>query len=138
PGPRSPGVTVDHRSAVSEGRLTRREDGPYSRAARDTPAHRRSKEGRMAPDADGKDTATATGGDGASAPARPPRFGVLWKHPDFMKYWTGQAVSLFGTQITIIALPFVAILTLHGTTEQVGLLRFFEFLPFILFSLFVG
>jgi MFS family permease len=92
----------------------------------------------MAPDADGKDTATATGGDGASAPAPPPRFGVLWKHPDFMKYWTGQAVSLFGTQITIIALPFVAILTLHGTTEQVGLLRFFEFLPFILFSLFVG
>lgn len=92
----------------------------------------------MAPDADGKSSATATTGDGASTPAPPPRFGVLWKHHDFMCYWSGQAVSLFGTQVTVIALPLVAILTLHGSTKQVGLLRFFEFLPFILLSLFVG
>ncbi|HEX3271462.1 MAG TPA: hypothetical protein VHR15_12510, partial [Ktedonobacterales bacterium] len=38
--------------------------------------------------------------------------GSLWRHPDFMKLWTGQTVSLFGTLLTRVALPFIAVLIL--------------------------
>ena len=37
---------------------------------------------------------------------RPPR--SLLRDPDFLKLWTGQSVSAFGTQITILAVPIVA------------------------------
>ncbi len=36
----------------------------------------------------------------------------LWRQGDFMKLWTGQTISQFGDEITMLALPFVAILTL--------------------------
>jgi hypothetical protein len=44
----------------------------------------------------------------------------LWRHPDFMKLWTGQTVSEFGSIVTRTALPLVAIITLHATAFEVG------------------
>ena len=52
--------------------------------------------------------------------ARP---GELWRHPEFLKLWAGQTVSLFGTQITALALPLTAVLTLGASAGQMGLLR---------------
>src|SRR5690349_13216543 len=46
----------------------------------------------------------------------------LWRHPEFLKLWTGQAVSVFGSLISGIALPFAAVLALHATPVQMGYL----------------
>ena len=67
-----------------------------------------------------------------------PRLTGLWRHPDFMKLWTAETISQFGTQITILALPLVAILVLRATAFEVALLGTIEFLPFILFTLPAG
>lgn len=47
----------------------------------------------------------------------------LWRHGDFLKLWTGATISMFGTQITTLALPLTAVLTLQATPAQMGLLR---------------
>ena len=57
---------------------------------------------------------------------------------DFLKLWVGQTVSVFGTQITILAVPIVAALTLKVTPFEFGLLGTLEFLPFVLLSLPAG
>jgi hypothetical protein len=41
--------------------------------------------------------------------------GGLWGHGDFLKLWSGQTVSIFGSLIGRFALPLVAIYTLHAT-----------------------
>jgi predicted MFS family arabinose efflux permease len=46
----------------------------------------------------------------------------LWRHRDFLLLWGGQAVSQAGSQVSVLALPLVAIVILHATTLQVGLL----------------
>ncbi len=62
----------------------------------------------------------------------------LWRHRDFTVYWAGETTSLFGSQVTFIALPLVAILVLDASTAELGVLRFAEYLPFLLFTLFFG
>ena len=62
----------------------------------------------------------------------------LWRHRDFFVYWAGDTVSLFGTQITFVALPLYAMLTLDVTASQLGVLRFAEYLPFLVFTLLLG
>ena len=57
---------------------------------------------------------------------------------DFGKLWAGQSVSQVGTQITQIALPLVAIYTLHATPVQLGLLGTMQWLPFLLVALWAG
>ncbi len=77
----------------------------------------------------------------AAAPARrrlPFQWGALWRHPDFMKFWIGETISLFGTQVTLLALPLTAVLTLKVTSEQLGLLRFLENAPYLVFPLLFG
>ncbi len=62
----------------------------------------------------------------------------LWKHRAFMLFWSGETVSLFGTQITLLALPLTAVLTLHATAAQLGFVRFVEAFPYVLFTLIFG
>jgi len=64
--------------------------------------------------------------------------GGLWRHADFLKLWTGETISQFGSQISQIALPFVAILVLDASAFQIASLATVEFLPFILFALPAG
>jgi MFS family permease len=64
--------------------------------------------------------------------------GGLWRHRDFLSLWSAETISQFGSQVTLLALPFVAILALDATTFQVALLTTLEFLPFILVSLPAG
>jgi MFS family permease len=66
------------------------------------------------------------------------RLSGLLRHPDFLKLWTGQSISLFGSQVTRLALPFTAILTLHATPGQMGILGAVQLAPFLLLGLFVG
>ena len=64
--------------------------------------------------------------------------GGLWRHADFLKLWSAQSISQIGTQISGIALPLVALYTLHATAFQVAALGTVEFLPFLLFTLPAG
>ena len=68
----------------------------------------------------------------------PDRSRSLLRHRDFLKLWTGETISQFGTQISLLAIPFVALSVLGATPFQFGLLTTVEFLPFILFSLPAG
>lgn len=47
----------------------------------------------------------------------------LWRHKDFLKLWSAQTTSVFGSQIASLAYPLTAILVLQATTFQVGLLQ---------------
>ena len=47
-------------------------------------------------------------------------------------------MSLFGSQITLLALPFTAVLLLHATVAQMSFLVFVETLPTLLIGLFAG
>ena len=66
-----------------------------------------------------------------------PRTG-LWRHPDFLRLWAAATVSQVGSQITLVALPLVAVLVLDASAFQVALLTTFDFLPFLLFGLPAG
>jgi MFS family permease len=65
-------------------------------------------------------------------------FTGLWQHSKFLRLWGGQSVSLFGDQITLLALPLVAIVTLHASAVQLGMLAALETLPMLLFGLVAG
>src|SRR5262249_9081327 len=62
----------------------------------------------------------------------------LWRNTHFLLLWAGTAVSLFGSQVTFIALPFTAALVLHASPTQMGLLAAANTLPLLLVSLFAG
>jgi len=62
----------------------------------------------------------------------------LWRHTNFMKLWIGSTVSLFGSQITFIALPVTAVLLLHATSAQMGVLVAASTIPNLLGGLFAG
>lgn len=61
-----------------------------------------------------------------------------WRNPDFVKLWLGQTVSLFGSQVTLVALPLIATLALHAGAAQLGALRALQTLPFLLLGLGAG
>lgn len=62
----------------------------------------------------------------------------LWQHANFLRLWTGQTISQFGSQITLLALPLTAALTLHATPAEMGILSATETAPFLLVGLFAG
>jgi MFS family permease len=64
--------------------------------------------------------------------------GALWSHGDFMKLWTGQTISEFGSQVSQLAIPAVAVLTLKASPFQVAALATVEFLPFLILTLPAG
>src|SRR5437868_10909625 len=65
-------------------------------------------------------------------------FSGLWRHSEFVKLWTGQTISLFGTEVSQLAIPLTAALVLNATPAQMGLLAALEYAPFLLLSLFAG
>ena len=62
----------------------------------------------------------------------------LLRHADFLKLWTAETISQFGTQVSLLAIPLVAVTLLDATPFEVAMLGTIEFLPFILFSLPAG
>ena len=57
---------------------------------------------------------TPTPGEPSLSEALPPPRAArrCWRHQDFLKVWSAQTISRFGDEITQLALPLVAILTL--------------------------
>ena len=64
--------------------------------------------------------------------------GGLWRHGDFLKLWSAETISQFGSQVTGLALPLVAVITLGVSAFEVSALLVVEFAPFLLFSLPAG
>jgi len=62
----------------------------------------------------------------------------LWRHRDFMKLWSGQTISQFGTQVSLLAIPLTAVLVLDASAFEVAQLSTVEYLPFLLFALPAG
>ena len=62
----------------------------------------------------------------------------LWQHADFRRLWAAQTVSVFGSYVTVVALPLIGAVTLDATPFQMGLLTAAYTAPFLLFGLFVG
>ena len=71
---------------------------------------------------------------GAAPPAPPP----LLRQPEFLKLWAAQSISMLGDQVTLLALPLTAVLTLDASAAQMGFLVAAELMPHLLFSLFAG
>ena len=55
-----------------------------------------------------------------------------------MKLWTASTVSLMGSQVSLIAIPYIAAIVLDATPFEIALLAAIEMLPFILFTLPAG
>src|SRR6266576_4689036 len=64
--------------------------------------------------------------------------GGLWNHSDFLKLWTGQSISEFGSQVSQLAIPWLAAVGLHASPFEFSLLGVLGFMPFILFALPAG
>lgn len=77
----------------------------------------------------------------ALAQARRVRRGLpvlLHESGTFRRYWGAHTVSMFGDQITLLALPLVAVLTLDSSAAQMGYLTAFALVPNLLFALHAG
>jgi MFS family permease len=64
--------------------------------------------------------------------------GSIWRNREFVKFWTGESISQLGSQITLLALPLTAVITLNATPGEMGVLNALFYLPFLALGLFVG
>ena len=62
----------------------------------------------------------------------------MWRHRDFLSLWGAETISQFGTQVSLLALPLVAILVLEESAFKIAALTSVEFMPFLLFTLPAG
>ncbi|MDR7419578.1 MAG: MFS transporter [Armatimonadota bacterium] len=72
----------------------------------------------------------------AAVDAGPPA--SLWRHADFMWLWAAQTISLFGSQVTQLAIPLIAVTTLNAAPAQMGILSAVSTAPFLLIGLLAG
>ena len=62
----------------------------------------------------------------------------LLRDRQFRLFWTGQSVSMFGDQVSSLAVPLLAVLVLHADAGQMGLLTAIGLAPSLLLSLLAG
>jgi len=62
----------------------------------------------------------------------------LLRNTDFVRLWTAETISQFGSQVSGLAIPLIAATLLQVTPFEFGLLATIQFLPFILLSLPAG
>jgi predicted MFS family arabinose efflux permease len=62
----------------------------------------------------------------------------LWLSADFGKLWLGQGISELGSSVSSLALPTLAVLSLHAGPLEVGILAALQKVPFPFVSLLAG
>src|SRR4029077_3179970 len=62
----------------------------------------------------------------------------LWQNRNFLRLWTSETISQFGSQFTGLALPLTAVIILGATVLQLSILNFFGSVSWLLFGLGVG
>ncbi|WP_405983593.1 MFS transporter [Streptomyces sp. NBC_00872] len=80
----------------------------------------------------GTATPPAGGGDGG------PRRSVLFRNRDFRLVWGGESISLLGSEISVVALPSLAVIGFDEGAVGVGLLIALQWLPFVLLAPVMG
>ncbi|GAA1960653.1 MFS transporter [Kitasatospora viridis] len=63
---------------------------------------------------------------------------TIWRHREFLLLWGGQTVSELGSQVTVLALPLVALVLLDASTLQVSLLSMAVTSAYLLVALPAG
>lgn len=69
---------------------------------------------------------------------RPTPDAGLWGHRDFMRLWSAQAISAFGSRITRTALPIIAVKTLGEPEGIVAVLAALQLAPGVILAPFAG
>jgi hypothetical protein len=64
--------------------------------------------------------------------------GMLFRHRDFRFLWAGESVSELGSQVSLLAIPLVAVRALHATTFEIGALTAASTAAFLLVGLPAG
>ncbi|MFD1151850.1 MFS transporter [Saccharothrix hoggarensis] len=62
----------------------------------------------------------------------------LWRDRSFALLWSGQSVSLIGSQVTVVAVPLVAVAALGAGPWEVGVVAACGRLPYLVFGLVAG
>jgi MFS family permease len=62
----------------------------------------------------------------------------LLRQADFRRFWVGESISLLGDQVSLLALPLVAVLVLDAGAADMGYLGAAALAPHLLFSLPAG
>ncbi len=62
----------------------------------------------------------------------------LWRNGAFLRVWAAATISVFGSLVTRIALPFVAILVLRAGPIEIAVLRSLELVAALLFGFVAG
>jgi MFS family permease len=70
-------------------------------------------------------------------PATRPR-GLLRRDRDFARLWLGESVSAVGSQISLLAIPLLAVQVLQATPAQMGVLGALGTVPYLLFAVVAG
>jgi Na+/melibiose symporter-like transporter len=63
---------------------------------------------------------------------------TLWRNSAFLRVWSAATISIFGSLVTRIALPFVAIVTLQADSVGVALVRSMELIAGLAVGLVAG
>lgn len=64
--------------------------------------------------------------------------GELWRHGNFLRLWSAQAVSAFGARITREGLPLAAVMTLQASPAELGVLAALSMGPGLVVGLLAG
>jgi MFS family permease len=67
-----------------------------------------------------------------------PRLSEVWRQREFRRFWMGESISMVGSSVSGFALPLVAVITLHVTPGQMGLMRALGSAPGIFVGLLAG
>ncbi len=62
----------------------------------------------------------------------------IWRQPGFLKLWTAQTFTQLAAQMSFLAVPLVAVVTLDATPFQMGILTALASLPSLLAGLQAG
>lgn len=57
----------------------------------------------------------------------------VWRGADFRRLWVGQTISQLGTQVTVVVLPLIAVVSLHATVADMGFLSTAVRVPYLLY-----
>ena len=68
----------------------------------------------------------------------PEQTASLWRHADFRRLWIGQTTSFFGSEVSQLAIPLTAALTLDASAGEMGLLAAAGSAPALVVGLLVG
>ena len=62
----------------------------------------------------------------------------IWRNRDFLCFWSAAAISQLGTQITFLAIPFIAVTLLDASPLDTSILAMLGWLPMIALGLVAG